>query len=171
MERRVMRKAVWSAIATVGAVVLFSTSAYAQTTATGSVTVTVNVNARARLTLGAAAITFADADPDTQPTMNATPLSVSVGARTAPTGNVTLTVVATGDLASGTDTIGIGNLTWSATGTGFVAGTSNSTTAQSVGAWTGPGNRNGTQTYSLPNSWAYATGTYTTTLNYTLTVP
>ena len=31
--------------------------------------------------------------------------------------------------------------------------------------------QNGTQTFSLPNSWAYGTGTYTTTLNYTLTVP
>jgi hypothetical protein len=51
-----------------------------------------------------------------------------------------------------------------------VPGTSG-TTAQAVGNWTGSGNRTGTQTYSLPNSWDYVTGTYTTTLNYTLTVP
>jgi hypothetical protein len=56
-------------------------------------------------------------------------------------------------------------------GTGFVAGTSSATVAQSVGAWTGSGARSGSQTYSLPNSWAYAPGTYTTTLNYTLSVP
>jgi hypothetical protein len=166
-----MRKAVWSAVATMAAVVMFSTSASAQTTATGSVTVTVNVNARARLTLDAAAITFADADPDTVPNMTATPLTVGVGARTAPAGNVTLTVLATGDLTSGGNTIGIANLTWTAAGAGFVAGTSNASTAQNVGAWSGSGSRTGTQTYALPNSWAYATGTYTTTLNYTLTVP
>ena len=37
--------------------------------------------------------------------------------------------------------------------------------------WTGPGARSGTQTYSLPNSWTYTVGSYTTTLNYTLTAP
>ena len=31
--------------------------------------------------------------------------------------------------------------------------------------------RTSAQTYSLLNSWAYVPGTYTTTLNYTLTVP
>jgi hypothetical protein len=40
-----------------------------------------------------------------------------------------------------------------------------------VGAWTGSGNQTGTQTYSLANSWTYATGTYTAALTYTLTVP
>jgi hypothetical protein len=80
-------------------------------------------------------------------------------------------VAATGDLsAGGGATIPIGQLTWQATGTGFVAGAS-SLAAQTVGAWTGSGNRTGTQTYELPNSWDYATGTYTTTLNYTLSVP
>jgi hypothetical protein len=150
---------------------LMASSASAQSTANASLNVTVNVAARARLTLGAAALNFADADPTTVPTLTAAPLAISVGARTSPTGNVTLTVLATGDLTSGTDSIGINNLSWVSTGTGFAAGTSNATTAQSVGAWTGPGAQNGTQTFSLPNSWAYATGTYTTTLNYTLTVP
>jgi hypothetical protein len=167
-----MKKTLWKVGLLSAAAVLFtSSSASAQATATASLNVTVNVAARARLTLGAAALNFADADPATVPTLTSAALSVDVGARTSPTGNVTLTVLATGDLASGTDNIAINTLTWTATGTGFAAGTSSAATAQSVGAWTGPGARTGSQTYSLPNSWAYAPGTYTTTLNYTLTVP
>jgi hypothetical protein len=167
-----MRKTLWKVgLLSSAVVLLMSSSAYAQATANASLNVTVNVNARARLTLGSAALNFADADPATVPTLTAGALTVDVGARTTPTGNITLTVLATGDLASGTDNIAITNLTWTATGTGFTAGTSSAATAQSVGAWTGSGARNGSQTYSLPNSWAYAPGTYTTTLNYTLTVP
>jgi hypothetical protein len=166
-----MRKTLWKAGLSAAVVLLSSSSAFAQATANASLNVTVTVAARARLTLGSAAITFADADPATVPTLTSTALTVDVGARTSPTGNVTLTVLATGPLASGTDSIAISNLTWTATGTGFAAGTSNATTAQSVGAWTGPGARTGSQTYLLPNSWAYAPGSYTTTLNYTLTVP
>jgi hypothetical protein len=159
-------------LSTAAAVLLMSSSAYAQVTANASLAVTVNVAARARLTLSAAAITFADQDPGTVPTLSATALTVDVGARTSPTGNVALTVLATGPLASGTNTIAINNLAWSTTGTGFAAtGTSNATTAQSVGTWTGPGTRSGSQVYTLPNSWTYAVGTYTTTLNYTLSVP
>jgi len=40
-----------------------------------------------------------------------------------------------------------------------------------VGSWSASGSPSGTQTLSLPNSWTYATGTYTVTLNYTLTAP
>jgi hypothetical protein len=80
-------------------------------------------------------------------------------------------VLAAGDFVSGTDTIGIGNLSWSAGGGGFLAGVANSVTAQPVGNWTGGGSPSGTQTFALANSWAYATGNYSVDLNYTLTVP
>ncbi len=166
-----MMKAVWSGFAAAVVVAGLATPAFAQTTATASLNVSVNVAAKARLTLGAAGVTFADADPDVTPTMTAGPVTVDVRARTSAAGSVTLTVLATGDLASGLNTIAINNLTWTATGGGFVAGTSNATTAQSVGAWTGSGSPSGTQTFSLPNSWSYVTGTYTTTLNYTLSAP
>jgi hypothetical protein len=43
---------------------------------------------------------------------------------------------------------------------------------QTAASWTGSGNRNdGTQTFSLANSWSYATGTYLATITYTLTSP
>jgi hypothetical protein len=80
-------------------------------------------------------------------------------------------VLASGDLASGGNSIAVSNLTWTSSGGGFQAGTSNKTVAQSVGSWSGSGNQSGSQTYALANSWTYATGTYTVTLNYTLTAP
>lgn len=171
-----MTKAVWTKVATAAAVVvLFSafvaTNAAAQNTATGSVSVSVTVAGRAAMTIDPA-VTFADANPDTVPTLTSAGLNLQVRARTAATSNVTLTVLASGDLSAGAGVnIAIGTLTWSTASAGFVNGAGNSTTAQNVGSWTGPGARNGTLVFSLPNSWAYATGTYTTTLNYTLTVP
>jgi hypothetical protein len=164
-----MMKAVWSGVAAVAVVLVASTSAFAQASASGSIGVTANVAAKAKLTLGAAAIVFADADPDAVPVMTATAVTIDVKARAS--GAVTLTVLATGDLVSGGNTIGINNLTWAASGSGFVAGISDKTTAQTVGSWAVSGSPSGTQTYSLPNSWTYATGTYTVTLNYTLTAP
>ena len=159
-------------LCTVAVVLLSSSSAYAQQTATAALNVTVNVGSRARLTLGAAGITFADADPTAVPVMTAGPVTVDVGARTGAASNVTLTVLASGNLMSGTDAIAINTLTWTVAGDpGLVAGTSNATLAQNVGAWVGSGVRSGSQSFSLPNSWAYVPGTYTATLNYTLTVP
>jgi hypothetical protein len=167
-----MKKAVWSGIIAAATFCVLSGPAYAQVTDSAALSVTVNVNARAKLTLSAASITFADADPDVTPTLAAPALDVGVKARTSGGSSVTLTVVASDDLkTAGGDTIPISGLTWTATGASFVAGTSDKTTAQSVGTWTGSGNRTGTQSYSLPNSWSYAIGSYAATLNYTLTAP
>lgn len=166
-----MKKAVWSGFLVAAGFLLMSAPAFAQSTATGAINVTVNVSARAKLTLGAASVSFADADPDVTPTLTSSAISVDVKSRTSANGAVSLTVAAGGDLTNAaTDTIAISNLTWTATGTNFVGGTSN-TTAQTLGSWTGSGNRAGSHTYSLPNSWAYATGAYTATLTYTLTAP
>jgi hypothetical protein len=166
-----MKKAVWSGIVTAAAVLCFSAPAFAQATHTGAITVTANVNAKAKLTLGAASIMFADADPDVSPTVSAGSIPIDVKARSSANGAVTLTVLASDDLKAGTNVIAISNLTWATSGTGFQAGTANKTTAQTVGAWTGSGSPSGTQTYSLVNSWTYATGTYSVTLNYTLSAP
>ena len=127
----------------------------------------------AKLSLGAASISFPDADPDTTPSILSVPASVTVDAKakTTTSGSVTLTVVTGGDLTTGSDTILIGNVTWTAAGAGFVAGTMNRTTGQSAGSWSGSGSRSGTFGYALANSWSYATGTYTATATYTLTAP
>ena len=45
------------------------------------------------------------------------------------------------------------------------------TTAQAVASWVSSGSWIGTQSYTLANAWTYATGTYSTTLTYTLSAP
>jgi hypothetical protein len=167
-----MRKAVWSGVATAAAVLMFSTSAFAQTVqATANVTVSAQVDAKAKLDLhGATTAHFNDADPDTLATLTATSaITIDVKARTTGNGQVTLTVLASDDLKSGTDAIAINQLSWTAGGA-LSAGTMG-LTAQSLGSWTGPGLHTGTQTYKLVNSWAYVTGAYSTLLTYTLTAP
>jgi hypothetical protein len=166
-----MRKPIWSGVAGAVAVVCFSTPVFAQVAVPGSITVTASVSARAKLTL-TGAVDFADADPDAFPSITATaPLAVEVRARTGANAGVTLTLQAAGDLESLPDTIGIGNLSWTSGGSGFVDGTASSVSAVAVGGWTGGGSPSGTQTFALVNSWAYATGNYSVVLNYTLTVP
>ncbi len=153
------------------AFVVLSSTVSAQQSATASVTATANVAPKARLDV-TGAVAFADADPDVMPLLSAAALNISVKARTGNAETVTLTVAADGDFeepVSGA-TIGIANLTWIASGTGFAAGTA-ATTDVTLGTWTGSGNRNGTQTYRLANSWAYDTGNYSVTLTYTLTAP
>ena len=167
-----MKKAVWSGAVATAVLLLGSSSAFAQQTATAAVAVTASVNAKAKLSLGLASVTFADADPDVTPLYTSAAIDIDVKARTSAAGNVTLTVLASGDLTSGSDAIPIRTLTWAASGTGFTAsGNNNKTTAQTLGSWTGSGNPNGSHTLSLPNLWSYNTGTYTVTLNYTLTAP
>jgi len=143
--------------------------------ATDSKVLTINaaVLARATLTLGVAAINFADSDPTTVPSISATenPVSVTARVRTGAASTATLTCIAGGALISGTDTIAISNVTWTAGGNGFVGGTMSSTLAQSAGSWTGSGNNSSTFSYSLANSWSYAIGSYSQTVTYTLTAP
>jgi hypothetical protein len=140
---------------------------------TKPLTINATVSARATLSLGQSSIHFPDADPDATPSIAATENAVSVTAkvRTGSISTATLTHVAAGDLVSGSDTILIGNVTWTVTGAGFQLGTMNKTTPQTAGSWTGSGNRSGTFSYFLANSWSYATGSYTASSTYTLTAP
>jgi len=166
-----MTKAVWSGIAAAAAVLFVSAPVFAQpvNTDTKTVTVSTTVNARAKLTLGAATVTFADADPDTLGgVLTAAGLSVDVKARTSAAGSVLLTISAPD--FSGAGTIPIAALKWTASA-GFTTPGTVSNSAVTLGSWTGSGNQSGTQTYTLDNSWSYNTGTYTTTVTYTLTAP
>ncbi len=164
-----MKKAVWSGIAAFFGVVVMSSSVYAQNT--GNINVQVNVNARAKLDIGVANITFNDADPDVVTTFTSNPISLDVKARTSAGGTVELTVQAAGAFTNGSANIPLNTLQWTATGNGYQAGSSDSTTPQVVGSWTNSGQHSGAHTYTLPNSWSYATGVYNVTLNYTLATP
>ena len=157
----------------VGVITAVLSQSLGAATTTSGVTISVAVSALAKLTLSAATVTFVNADPDTTSSITASEgaITITAKAKTATGASVTLTVLAANDLKSGTDTITINNVTWTASGTGFAAGTMNKTTAQSVASWTGSGNRIGTQTYALANSWNYPTGAYSATATYTLTAP
>ncbi len=141
--------------------------------ATAMVTIQASAPSAAVLTLGATTITFPDASPDTVPSIHANenPVSVEAYAQTNGQKSVTLTVLAHGDLVAGSNTIPISNVTWTATGTGYQAGTMNKTTGQPAGSWAGSGDRFGTFSFLLKNSWSYATGNYSQTVTYTLTAP
>jgi hypothetical protein len=157
------------------AVVLIIAAAHAWAANTSTaVTVSATVSATAKLTLNTAAVSFADSDPDTTPLITGAPVvSVTAKGKTAAGSNITLTVLAGDDLKSGTDTIGVANVTWTVAGDGFSAGTMDKSPnpAVSLGSWAGSGNHSGTQTYLLANSWDYATGNYSMTVTYTLTAP
>lgn len=150
---------------------LTAVNAAAQATQSASVTVNATVSSKAKLTIDAAAVAFADADPDVTAILTAAPvLGITVKSRTSAGSTATLAVKADGDLTSGGDTIAIDQLTWTVTGAGFAAGTM-ATSDVGLGSFDNSGNFGGTQTYQLVNSWGYATGAYSATITYTLTVP
>ena len=143
----------------------------AQSQVTEILTINATVSTRAELVLSPTTINFPDANPTTVPSIPADS-SVSVTANVRTAGTPTLTVLANGDLVSGGDTIAITNVTWTASGAPFIAGTMNMSTAQAAATFsTGSGQYAGTYSYVLANSWSYAVGAYTQTAVYTLTAP
>jgi len=156
---------------TIGAIALVQPLGAA--TATSNITLNATVSDTARLIISSAVLTFPNSDPDAVPSIpaNEGAVTITARARTSAGSTVTLTLLAAADLTSGTNTIAINNMTWTVTGAGFVAGTMNRITAQSVASWTNSGNRTGTQTFALANSWLYPTGSFSATATYTLTAP
>lgn len=143
-------------------------------TASENLTINATVAARATLTLSSTTIDFPDADPDAVPSIGATqnPVTVTARVRTGAANTPTLTVLAGGPLTSGGDTIPISNVTWTAGGAPFIAGTMNAVTAQSAATLpNGSGGYTGTFSYFLANSWAYNIGSYTASATYTVTAP
>lgn len=152
------------------AVLLSATPVFAQTR---TATVNVSINNVARLTLASTSVTFPDSSPDIVPFVPGlpNPLSITVKARLTANASLRLSVLANDDLRSGTRTIPASNITWTAAGAGFVAGTLSRTTSQSVGSWVGSGARSGSQNLLFRNLWTHPTGTYSLTMTYTLSSP
>jgi hypothetical protein len=142
-------------------------------TTSSNLTVNTTIAARAVLVLGSATVNFPDSDPTSVPSIGATenPVNVTARIRTGSASVASLTAQTGGDLVSGGNTILINNVTWTAAGAGFAAGTMNKAVAQSVGSWTGSGQQVGSNSFFLANDWNYATGAYTATVTYTLTAP
>jgi len=150
------------------ALVLMAGGAFAASDAK-NLTVNATVSATAKLSLDKNSISFPDADPDTTSSIASSnnPVTITAKVKTGGGTTATLTHLAADDLKSGSDVIAIGNVTWTASGTGFQGGAM-STTAQTAGSWTTSGNRDGTFNYFLTNSWDYAVGSYTASSTYTL---
>jgi hypothetical protein len=140
---------------------------------TKNLTVNAVVAGSATLTIDKAAINFPNANPEQ---VNPIPnndgaVNVTVQARTGAAQNVTLTHQAASDLISGSDHIGIDQVSWTAAGSGFVPGSMSNSVPVSAGTWQGSGTHTGSFNYALVNSWSYAVGTYMATSTYTLTAP
>jgi hypothetical protein len=137
---------------------------------TDTATLNANLSGIARLTFSSNNLVFPDSDPDTVPLVPASggPVTITAKARATQGGQVTLTLQADGDLRSGIDTLPASELTWTATGPGFVNGTVSAATPQTVASWVGSGVHTGTQSFLFRNLWTHPTGTYTLTLTYTL---
>jgi hypothetical protein len=125
------------------------------------------------LSLSQSSITFPSSDPDAVPVVSAAPLVMSVRVRQN-SGPWQLTVLANGDLISGSSTVDITRVTWTATpAPPFQNGTLSKTVAQRMASGTGTVNPalNASVTFRLANSWTYDAGIYSQTLVFTLSAP
>lgn len=130
--------------------------------------------AKLDLSVSPTTINFPSGDPDMTPIVNSAPIVVAVRVRQNQGGPWQLTVLANGDLISGSEVIDITNITWTATpAPPFQNGTLSKTVAQRVASGTGNQNPtlNGSVTFRLANSWTYTAATYTQTLVFTLSAP
>jgi len=136
-------------------------------------TLSATIAPQASLTLSTATLAFPDADPDALGQVPATgsPLLISAKARATAGQSVVLSVLASSDLRSGVTVVPASNITWTASGAGFVAGTLSATVPVTVANWTGSGLHSGSQQFYFRNLWTHPTGTYSTTLLYTLSAP
>ncbi|MBZ5554077.1 MAG: hypothetical protein LAO21_15280 [Acidobacteriia bacterium] len=157
----------------VALMVLFISSSVFAASSPATLTINATVAARAELVLAPTTINFADASPTTTASVPAdNPVAVTARIRTGRATAATLTVTSAADLTAGTDTIPISNVSWTASGAPFIAGTMNKATPQSAATFAnGSGLFGGTFNFFLANSWTYNTGAYTATVTYTLTAP
>ncbi len=126
------------------------------------------------LTLSRSTITFNSADPDTTPSVTAPAITVTYRVRQNGGGNWQITLLANQDLTSGSATINVTNVTWTAAPSPpFQNGTLSRSVAQRLAGGSGNVNpaRTGTVVFSLANSWTYNVGVYTATVSFTLVAP
>ncbi len=145
--------------------------------ATKNLTMTVNLSAWYDLSLSPTSIPFTDVAPTAADSPAAVSIKSNEGAVTvrafAVTGigkTLNLTVKANGDLTSGSNTIGIGAISWTSTGVGYVGGTMAKSNV-TAGSWSGSilHWHEGTFTYSFLRDYAtQAPGDYTASATYTL---
>lgn len=136
------------------------------------------------LTLSTSSITFPDLDPDFSPLTQQN--GAAVGINITANGNYggttySCSAQAFGDLDSGLSTIPIYNVKWTAvtvqadSGESFYDGTLSKSTPVLVARGLGKDNANsqlrGDLTFFINNLWTYAAGSYSQTINFTLSAP
>ncbi|OQB54580.1 MAG: hypothetical protein BWX98_02275 [Candidatus Aminicenantes bacterium ADurb.Bin147] len=144
---------------------------------TKDLTMTVNLSAWYDLSLSPTSISFTDVAPTAADSPAAVSIKSNEGAVTvrafAVTGSgktLSLTVKANGDLTSGSNTIGIGAISWASTGSGYVDGAM-ATSNVTAGSWSGSilHWHEGSFTYSFLRDYTtQAPGDYTASATYTL---
>ena len=138
-----------------------------------SILIKADIGPAAKLIVTNYSITFPSTDPDGQNQIPAleNDIKVTVKARTGSNSQVSLKIMAEGDLVSGLDSIPIQNVIWQATGPGFLNGALSKSSYQAGGSWVGSGIREGSFRYFLNNSWSYPAGNYRGNIIYSLTAP
>lgn len=126
----------------------------------------------ARLDFSAVSLSFPSADPDAVSIIDAieNPILAGVTIKSSPSTISQLTVLAAGDLISGSDQIPVDRIGWQGQGQGFVPGPVqlSKDAPQLVGQWVGKTNAQGNLRFGMDNSWDYATGVYGQAVVYTL---
>ena len=129
---------------------------------------------RLELSVAPRTITFPSTDPDAAPLVVSAPVQVTYRIRQNGNSPWSLTILAGGDLISGSATVDISNVSWVASpAPPFQNGTLSKTVAQRLASGTGNETpaRHGQVTFRLANSWTYSTGVYTQVVVFTLTAP
>ncbi|WP_214175287.1 hypothetical protein [Geomobilimonas luticola] len=137
-----------------------------------------------QITLSTTAVTFPDQDPDLFPVsqQSGAPVQVILSTKNlTATAPYSCSVIARGDLMSGTSTIPIANVTWTAVtvaadpGESFFNGTLSSAAPVKVAQGYGNDSRKtplqGNLTFFIQNLWSYETGTYSQTVDFTISAP
>jgi hypothetical protein len=129
---------------------------------------------RLDLSISPTTVVFPAADPDTVPVITSGVVQISYRIQQNNFQPWMLSVLAGGDLISGSARVDISNISWVATPSPpFQNGVMSKTVAQRVASGTGnvASTTVGQITFQLANSWNYVPGLYTQTVVFTLTAP
>ena len=141
-------------------------------TTSANLTINVSVLSSANLTLGANTLSFRAADPITHPVIAAVENPIPVIAKVRSNDPLTLLVIALDDLRNGDAVIPASAITWTAAGAPFMGGALSKVSGQPAARFpTGSGIYSSYFNFFLENGAGYLPGTYSTTINYTLTTP
>lgn len=141
-------------------------------TTTANLNILVSVLPTATLTIGSTTLTFKAKDPTMNPVIVAEENPIPIIAKIRNKDPLTLFVMAADDLRDGSSVIPASAITWTAANDPFVEGTMSKTSGQPAARFPGgSGSYSSYFNFYLANSPSYIPGTYSMTINYTLSTP